>query len=66
VVQEPFLDFLVEVSWPKGEIFKEFTVLVDPPAVYLQSAIETPTITAVKPTVNRVNATDSAVQSLTS
>lgn len=64
VVQEPFLDFLVEVSWPKGEIFKEFTVLVDPPAVYLQSAIETPTITAVKPTVNRVNATDSAVQSL--
>jgi len=53
-VQEPFLDFLVEVSWPKGDIFKEFTVLVDPPVVYLQSAIETPTISATQPTVSAV------------
>jgi len=43
VVQEPFLDFLVEVSWPKGDIYKEFTVLVDPPAVYQQRQIEAPT-----------------------
>ncbi|MDF1582658.1 MAG: hypothetical protein P1P78_05050 [Methyloprofundus sp.] len=55
VVQEPFLDFLVEVSWPKGEVFKEFTVLVDPPAVYLKSAIETPTISAKQPIVSTVN-----------
>jgi len=54
VVQEPFLDFLVEVSWPKGEVFKEFTVLVDPPVVYRQSAIETPTISAAQPTVSAV------------
>jgi len=55
VVQEPFLDFLVEVSWPKGEVFKEFTVLVDPPAVYLKSAIETPTISATQPIVSTVS-----------
>ncbi|NOQ14435.1 MAG: hypothetical protein GQ583_08180 [Methyloprofundus sp.] len=46
VVQEPFLDFLVEVSWPKGDIYKEFTVLVDPPAVYQQRRIEAPTISS--------------------
>lgn len=53
VVQEPFLDFLVEVSWPKGDIFKEFTVLVDPPIVYQQRAVDTPDVLAEK-TVNGV------------
>ena len=33
-VKEPFLDFLLEVSWPKGSLYREFTVLLDPPAVY--------------------------------
>ncbi|RLA17428.1 MAG: fimbrial protein FimV [Gammaproteobacteria bacterium] len=60
-VQEPFLDFLVEVSWPKGDIFKEFTVLVDPPVVYLQSAIEAPAISTTQPTVSAVN-TNAVVQ----
>ncbi|PPD33059.1 MAG: fimbrial protein FimV [Methylomonas sp.] len=31
---EPFLDFLLEVTWPQGSQFREFTVLVDPPAEY--------------------------------
>ena len=30
-VQEPFLDFLLEVSWSKGKLLREYTVLVDPP-----------------------------------
>ncbi len=30
-VREPFLDFLVEVNWPKGRLMREFTVLLDPP-----------------------------------
>ena len=33
-VKEPFLDFLLEVSWPKGSLYREFTVLLDPPAAY--------------------------------
>ena len=31
---EPFLDFLLEVVWPQGSQFREFTVLIDPPAAY--------------------------------
>ena len=31
---EPFLDFLLEVTWPQGSQFREFTVLVDPPEAY--------------------------------
>ena len=36
-LKEPFLDFLLEVSWPKGNLYREFTVLVDPPSVYNQT-----------------------------
>ena len=30
-IREPYLDFLVEVLWPKGRLVKEYTVLMDPP-----------------------------------
>ncbi|MDX1434891.1 MAG: hypothetical protein R3286_20790, partial [Gammaproteobacteria bacterium] len=30
-VVEPFLNFLVEVTWPRGRIVREYTVLLDPP-----------------------------------
>ena len=30
-VREPFLDFLVQVNWPKGKLLREYTVLLDPP-----------------------------------
>ena len=36
-IKEPFLNFLLEVSWPKGQLLKEYTVLLDPP-VLLQSS----------------------------
>ena len=36
---EPFLDFLLEVSWPQGSQFREFTLLIDPPAAYNQPTI---------------------------
>ncbi len=38
VLKEPFLDFLMQVSWPKGDLFREFTVLVDPPSEYVQAS----------------------------
>ncbi len=31
---EPFLDFLLEVIWPQGSQFREFTALIDPPSEY--------------------------------
>jgi pilus assembly protein FimV len=33
-LREPFLDLVLEVAWDKGSLFREFTVLVDPPAAY--------------------------------
>ncbi|RMG31846.1 MAG: hypothetical protein D6721_00260 [Gammaproteobacteria bacterium] len=32
-VKEPFLDFLVEADWGAGQIVREYTLLVDPPAL---------------------------------
>ena len=30
-VVEPFLNFLIEVTWPRGRIVREYTLLLDPP-----------------------------------
>ena len=30
-VNEPFLNFLVELDWPSGRLIREFTLLLDPP-----------------------------------
>ncbi len=32
-IREPYIDFLVEVLWPEGRLVKEYTVLLDPPAL---------------------------------
>ncbi|MSR17520.1 MAG: hypothetical protein EXR89_06990 [Methylococcaceae bacterium] len=37
VLKEPFLDFLIEVRGAKNTVYREFTVLVDPPASYSPS-----------------------------
>ncbi|MDD1648875.1 MAG: hypothetical protein LUO80_00555, partial [Methylococcaceae bacterium] len=38
VIQEPFLDFLVEVESPQGKLLREFTLLLDPPGGITQAA----------------------------
>ncbi|WP_144395201.1 FimV/HubP family polar landmark protein [Pleionea sediminis] len=30
-IKEPFLNFLVELNWPKGRMLREYTLLLDPP-----------------------------------
>ncbi len=30
-IREPYMDFLVEVVWPKGRLVKQYTLLLDPP-----------------------------------
>lgn len=30
-INEPFLNFLVELNWPSGRVLREYTVLLDPP-----------------------------------
>jgi pilus assembly protein FimV len=32
-LSEPYVDLLVEVSWPAGHALREYTVLLDPPAI---------------------------------
>lgn len=49
-IREPFLNFLVEVSWPKGRMQREFTVLLDPPTTFKQGvAISTAPRAATAP-----------------
>ncbi len=47
-VQEPFLNFLVEVNWPAGRLLREYTVLLDPPvyedSVILENEVFEPTV----------------------
>ena len=37
-VNEPFLDFLVELNWPAGRLVREYTFLLDPPEVAAKQA----------------------------
>lgn len=35
-IREPFLNFLIEVNWPKGRLLREYTVLLDPPTTTMR------------------------------
>ena len=37
-VNEPFLDFLVELNWPTGRLVREYTFLLDPPDIAVKQA----------------------------
>ncbi len=37
-VVEPFLNFLLEVDWPKGRLLREYTILLDPPVIVTNNA----------------------------
>lgn len=37
-VNEPFLDFLVELNWTAGSVVREYTFLLDPPEVQAKAA----------------------------
>lgn len=47
-VREPFLNFLLEVNWPKGRLVREYTVLLDPPTTTRQQAPRTQPATATR------------------
>jgi FimV-like protein len=36
-IQTPYLEFLVELSWPDGNLVKEYTILLDPPPANLNA-----------------------------
>lgn len=41
-IREPFLHFLVEVSWAKGRLLREYTALLDPPMYDVQRRVAAP------------------------
>jgi pilus assembly protein FimV len=39
-LREPYLNFLVEVTWPQGRLMREYAVLVDPPMYAEESGLQ--------------------------
>ncbi|NNC69011.1 MAG: hypothetical protein HKN83_13365 [Gammaproteobacteria bacterium] len=65
-VREPFLTFLVEVTWPKGRLLREYTVLLDPPEFAQQQAPQVTTpVTTAEPQEQIVEAEPVAVPQVT-
>ena len=42
-IKEPFIDFILEVTGPKGQVMREYTVLLDPPVTTQKAASPTET-----------------------
>ncbi len=38
-IREPFINFLIEVNWSKGRLFREYAALLDPPAYKGRSSL---------------------------
>ncbi len=45
-ITEPFVTFLVEASWPRGRLLREYTVLLDPPTFAPPPASRAEAVTA--------------------
>lgn len=54
-IREPFLNFLVDVEWPRGRLVREYTVLLDPPSFSTSQPV-----TTASPEVTQAAATGSA------
>src|SRR5688500_11570665 len=44
-INEPFVDVLIEVTWPAGRIQREYPILLDPPG-YTQGRVAPPSVAA--------------------
>src|SRR5262245_39158955 len=49
-VNEPYLDMMVELTWATGRVIREYTVLLDPPALKTQPDIVAPAAPVAPPT----------------
>jgi len=48
-VNEPFLDLLLELSWSTGRVLREYTVLLDPPALKTAPEVLAPVVAQTQP-----------------
>ena len=60
-ISEPFVSFLIDVNWPRGRLLREYTVLLDPPAMLAAgdspapASIAAPTTTPQQPAAARLH-----------
>ena len=47
-INEPFLDVLVEMSWPAGRLMREYPILLDPPG-FNEARVAPPVVATVAP-----------------
>lgn len=62
-VREPYLNFIVEVVRPNGQLYREYTVLLDPPSSAAYRSLAAPaasTVPVSAPTVTRAEAVEPA------
>ncbi len=52
-VRAPYLNFLLEVDWPKGHLLREYTILLDPPTFMSKAATPAQTAAAAGSTAFR-------------
>ncbi len=64
-VREPYLNFIVEVARPNGQLLREYTVLLDPPGSSAYTAVAAPSAAAVSQPSSRTAAPASSVRAVT-
>ncbi|WEJ73888.1 FimV/HubP family polar landmark protein [Pseudomonas sp. PSE14] len=47
-IQEPYVNFVMQVVWPQGRLVREFTLLLDPPS-YVATPVTPPAAIATRP-----------------
>ncbi len=55
-ISEPFVSFLIDVNWPRGRLLREYTVLLDPPAMLSAADSPAPAPIAAPTTLPRPSA----------
>ena len=61
-INEPFLNFLLEVSWPNGQLLKEYTVLLDPPVLLRPDTAIASNTAGIRPEPGRAQPVQRAAQ----
>ena len=52
VVMEPFVDVILELTWSSGRLVREYTMLLDPPAVRAAAATPAPAPAPIAPVIS--------------
>ncbi|BBN87134.1 hypothetical protein AZSP09_01570 [Azospira sp. I09] len=48
-INDPFVDMLLELSWPSGRLVREYTFLLDPPEMAIKGGAQVSTVEAKQP-----------------